>query len=98
MSLGKYGIRKNVQKRSVLVLDDELINREILRDVLQEDYEVLCMSDPKQALDMMKEKHFSCVLADLVIPGMTGKEVLLELKKRGKDEGSSCHPAVGRGR
>ena len=69
-------------KRLVLVADDEMINREILREALQEDYEVICAEDGEKALAAVRENatQLSLVLLDLMMPGMSGTQVLQEMK------------------
>ena len=44
-------------KRHVLVVDDELINREILGNLLKADYEVHFAEDGQQALDILRARE-----------------------------------------
>lgn len=69
------------RKRQVLVVDDEEINREILGNVLSQNYEVLYACDGTQALEMLREKRdvISLVLLDLLMPGVHGLEVLRQM-------------------
>ena len=69
-------------RRCVLVVDDELVNREILRNYLCNDYEVLCAADGMEALRLMRERKdsLSLVLLDLLMPVMSGYEVLKSAK------------------
>ena len=69
-------------RRCVLVVDDELVNREILRNYLCNDYEVLCAADGTEALRLMRERKdaLSLVLLDLLMPVMSGYEVLKSAK------------------
>ncbi|MBE6121114.1 MAG: EAL domain-containing protein [Erysipelotrichaceae bacterium] len=69
-------------KRQILVVDDELINRELLSYALQENYEVFCAEDGKSALEMIREKKdvLSCVLLDLMMPVMSGQDLLKLIK------------------
>ena len=46
---------KNI-KRSVLVVDDEEINREILGGILEEHYEVLYAEDGQKALEIIEQQ------------------------------------------
>ena len=68
----------NSIKRKILVVEDELINREVLKMILQEEYEVLFAQDGNTALDQLKEHHedLSLVLLDLNLPDIHGFEVL----------------------
>ena len=76
--------RKNIGlKRHVLVVDDELINREILGNLLKADYEVHFAEDGQQALDILRARDhiFSLVLLDLLMPVMDGFQLLSILKE-----------------
>ena len=70
-------------KRLILVADDEEINREILRYMLQDDYEVLLACDGAETLDLIRQhkETLSLVLLDLMMPVLSGQEVLKEVKK-----------------
>ena len=69
-------------KRLVLIADDELINRDILGHILAADYEVIYASDGPQTLAMIRQYSnlLSLVLLDLMMPGMSGQEVLRQIK------------------
>ena len=71
------------KRRSVLVIDDELINREILNGILKEDYEVFSAADGKKALEIIKENRdtLSLILLDLIMPVLSGRELLKILKE-----------------
>lgn len=68
-------------KRRVLIVDDELVNREILGNILSTVYEVEYADNGKIALDMLSRTGaaYSLVLLDLLMPVMDGFEFL---KKR----------------
>jgi DNA-binding NtrC family response regulator len=62
---------------SVLVIDDNAGSLELLSEALAHpDIEILTASDPEQGLDLVAARHPQIVLTDLVMPGMTGLEVL----------------------
>ena len=69
-------------RRSILVIDDELINREMLRFMLEQDYDVLAAANGAEALAML-EQHMSSinlVLLDLLLPDIHGLEILRWIK------------------
>lgn len=63
-------------KRSILVVDDVQLNREILKDVFADHYEVVDAPDGRVALEILREKDIAAVLLDIVMPEMDGYEVL----------------------
>ena len=69
-------------KRLVLIVDDELINRELLALALQADYETITAADGEEALFIIRENSeiLSLVLLDLLMPGMHGLDLLKILK------------------
>ena len=70
-------------KRQILIVDDEMTNREILGNILKSDYDVLYASDGNEALDMIKHyrETLSMVLLDILMPGMSGIDVLKAAKE-----------------
>lgn len=69
-------------KRQILVVDDEFINREMMGAVLENDYEVIFAENGQQAMEFIRENAdtLSLVLLDLMMPVMSGKEVLRQIK------------------
>lgn len=64
-------------QKTVLVVDDEEINLEILSSILEDNFNVLKASDGKEALDLLlkEEQKIDIVLLDVFMP-MDGREVL----------------------
>ncbi|SEF85943.1 diguanylate cyclase (GGDEF) domain-containing protein [Eubacterium ruminantium] len=75
-------IEKGGLKRHILIVDDELINREILGNLLSEDYEVHYAENGIQALQVLRESEciFSLILLDLLMPVMDGFQLIEKLK------------------
>ena len=77
-------VRRPRQERreTILVVDDEPIVRDFFQSALERDgYEVVPVSDGAEVLQVFSQApdRFSMVLLDLVMPVMTGKEVLPRL-------------------
>jgi len=68
-------------KKAVLVVDDEFGPRESLRMILKPLYEVHTASDGYEALRAINERKFDVVTLDLKMPGLSGIDVLKEIKK-----------------
>ena len=71
------------EKRTVLVAEDEFINREILGAILEGDFNVIYAEDGEAALTTVREMRdeISLVLLDLMMPKLSGMEVLKRLKE-----------------
>ena len=79
--------------RRILIVDDEMINREILGMMLQDEYELLFACDGAEALRVMRENKdtLSLVLMDILMPVMSGMEVLRALRE---DDSLSRIPVI----
>ncbi len=73
---------------SVLIVDDIDINRIILREILQDDYEVMEADNGVTALDILfnAPRLPDAVLLDIMMPGMDGFEVLETMKAYARTE------------
>ena len=70
------------KRTEILVVDDEDIVRDSLRDWLDGvGYDVAAAASAEDALEMLKKKKFNIMIADLVMPGMNGIELMKEAKK-----------------
>jgi DNA-binding NtrC family response regulator len=62
---------------SLVIIDDNPGSLELLSNALaQDDLEIFVASDPKAGLDLVYDRHPQIVLTDLVMPGISGMEVL----------------------
>lgn len=66
----------------ILVVDDESIVRESLRDWLENvGYKVIIAESGEEALRIIRKKKIKIMLADLVMPGIDGIELMKEARK-----------------
>lgn len=65
---------------TVLIVDDEIGPRESLRAVLKPDYQVLVATEGEQAVRFVEQQPVDVVLLDLRMPGLSGKQVLENIK------------------
>lgn len=62
--------------KTILVVDDELANAEVLSLILQDEgYRVYCASNGRQALDKVAELRPDLVILDFMMPVMNGAEM-----------------------
>jgi DNA-binding NtrC family response regulator len=62
---------------SLVIIDDNPGSLELLSTALAQDgLEIFVASDPEAGLDLVYDKHPQIVLTDLVMPGMSGMDVL----------------------
>jgi class 3 adenylate cyclase len=73
--------RDSVPSSHILVVDDNAANRDVLaRRLVREGHKVATAPDAAAALDMVVKAEFDLVLLDLIMPGMSGFEMLRRLK------------------
>lgn len=72
------------EKPLVLIVDDSEMNRVILSEMLKDEYCILEADNGRTALDMVDRygDELSLVLLDIVMPGISGFEVLAGLSRR----------------
>ena len=70
-------------KKTVLIVDDELINRRMLGHIVGTQYHILYASNGIEALNVIQENlgTLSLVLLDLIMPKMDGYTVMQKMKK-----------------
>ena len=73
-----------ITQSKALIVDDILINREILTEILEDDFDTLEAENGKQALDLIDRygDELAIVLLDLLMPVADGFTVLEELHRR----------------
>jgi len=79
---GERGSALAVPQSTLLVVDDQKLNRVLLaRQLEQSGHTVLTASGGREALRMIGEQDIDLVLLDIVMPELSGLEVLNELRK-----------------
>nr|MCS5589237.1 response regulator [Candidatus Thioglobus sp.] len=64
---------------SILIIDDERINSETMRDTLEDvKYQVVLADSATQAKDIVKEQVFDLIMMDVWMPGQDGMSLLEE--------------------
>jgi len=69
-----------VEKNSVLIVDDEKINLEVLREILYPEYAVYMTKSASAAIEMANKYLPDLILLDIIMPDMNGFDVLVTLK------------------
>ena len=72
---------------TLLVVDDDEANRDMLsRRLERKGFSVTVAEDGSRAIELVRERPFDLVLLDVLMPGLSGLEVLRELRQE--------HPAT----
>lgn len=68
----------------LLLVEDDMEISMMLKGYLEtENYQVVCAADGEEALKRFGEGSYSLVLLDLMIPKLSGMEVLQHIRKAG---------------
>ena len=72
----------NWERKRILIADDSEMNRDILADILGEEYEIIEAEDGQAALDMLTHRsgEIDMLLLDYVMPKLNGFQVLEAMK------------------
>ncbi len=68
------------KKKTILVIDDEVINIDILLDLLDDRYDVIPALSASQALEILEKSSINLILLDIVMPNIDGYELCKRLK------------------
>ena len=67
----------------ILFLEDEPTIREVLTEYMKmQGYEVICAGDGEAALSLLKNRRFDMAVLDIMVPKISGLEVLSYIKER----------------
>ncbi|MGO9267579.1 MAG: sigma-54-dependent transcriptional regulator [Candidatus Binataceae bacterium] len=71
------------QQASVLVVEDNDLERQITAETLREEgFAVEEAANGHRAIELLQLSRFDTVLTDLMMPGMSGEELLIKVKER----------------
>ncbi len=76
------------ERQKILIVEDEEINRIILKRILQQDYDVIEAENGQIAWNMIVEKRqeITAVLLDIIMPVMDGYQVLDKIRENGMED------------
>ncbi len=71
------------ERRRILLVEDDLVGQESMKATLEDRYEVLIAETGEEALEIIRKQRetLSIVLLDLLLPGISGIDVLGRIKK-----------------
>lgn len=78
----KTRFRITEEKRRILLVEDDIVNQEMVKESLGETYDMVIVETGEEALDILSTQHdtLSIVLLDLNLPGIKGVDVLRKIK------------------
>ena len=80
----------------ILFLEDEPTIQEVLTEYMRiQGYEVTCVQDGEEALGMRKVRSFDMAVLDIMVPGVSGLEVLRYIKEERPEMATIMLTALG---
>ncbi|QBJ63895.1 MULTISPECIES: diguanylate cyclase [unclassified Pseudoalteromonas] len=70
-----------INKAKILIVDDDALNRIILEKTLSDEHEIYLVTSGEEALAFVKHTQVDLIILDIMMPGMNGYDVLVELKE-----------------
>ena len=67
-------------KKSLLIVDDDIAHRTMLRILLDWQYEIYEADDGAEAVEAVSERYFDLILMDIRMSGVSGIEALDQIK------------------
>jgi len=72
------------QNDSVLIVDDDVFMLKVLHRVLQKDYTLYQAGSAEEAIAILRKQSVKAILCDHVLPGQSGLDFLIALRRRDK--------------
>jgi CheY-like chemotaxis protein len=68
--------------KTILIVEDDEFNRDLLEQLLEEDYEILVAADGETGIKMAHQEHPDLILMDLSLPVIDGWEATRHIKSK----------------
>lgn len=72
----------DIEKPTLLLVDDEPVNLRVLKQLLANDYQLIFARNGEEALKLAPSRQPNLILLDVMMPGLTGFEVCRQLKQQ----------------
>ena len=70
----------STKKHRILIVDDNLVNRQVCEEILCDDYQLRMANDGESAITAAAEFEPDIILLDVMMPGISGLEVCQQLR------------------
>ena len=75
----------DIEEKTILIADDMEVNRDIIKLIFEEQFNILEAADGKETIELLDAHHDKIVMLflDLIMPEKTGLEVMEHMKNKG---------------
>jgi response regulator RpfG family c-di-GMP phosphodiesterase len=71
----------NIEKRTILYIDDEEINLRLFKATFRRDYNILIAKTAREGMNILSENDIDLIITDQRMPDVTGVEFLSMVQK-----------------
>lgn len=68
-------------RKKVLLIDDDIFTLDLVRKILEKEYEIVTELDPETGFRMLEDEQFDLLLLDWMMPRLDGYKLLNKLKE-----------------
>lgn len=72
----------NNKRAKILIVDDDPVNIKVLKEMLRHNYTIFSALNGKQALEHIDRERLDLVIADVMMPHMSGYELTLKIREK----------------
>lgn len=73
-------------ERLLIVEDEETLSESLKRVFMREGYDVETADSAENALNLLRERYFDLIIADIILPGLTGIDLLRKSREYNPDQ------------
>ncbi len=78
----KLDLLLSMSRKTLLLVDDDPYILDLLKDLFElEEFKVVTASNGETALKLLEKEVVDAVVSDIIMPGISGKELLISVKK-----------------
>ncbi|MGF7047651.1 sensor histidine kinase YesM [Paenibacillus sp. DS2015] len=82
-SISTQPTKSSIDRPRILVVDDDPVNLKVLETILSlEQYDIMLVTNGKQALEVLGAKEWDLVISDVMMPQMSGYELARKIRER----------------
>lgn len=70
----------NTMGKKILIVDDETVNLQVLKQILESDYQLIFAKSGSKALELAEKQQPDLILMDIMMPVMSGYDTVRSLK------------------
>lgn len=72
-----------MEKKHILIIDDEKVILELMKSLLDQNlFKITCCDNSQKALELLDSQYFHLILLDLMLPEISGIDILQELQRQ----------------